>query len=274
MADKKQERADLLRELFSDAKGEGVQATANTAMLAGPIEGWLASSKPFTAFAQEYQRKIAKKIRICRDVEESFNLYCELRSAYLLVQEPTFAVSYEALSKEQGRNTDFAVLFRTNTPFHVEVTRLRLSQQEQLLAPDAPQEEWEALRRAEGRRLTDVVCEKLGQFSSTAPNLLWVWGESQALATVEVATTLAALKRGMEERDSTLMARHGYGKRADFVRAFQRLSALVVLPLAESGALMPLWWTNNDARHPVPTKVSNRLRALMAADDSRPFLRG
>jgi hypothetical protein len=273
MADKKQERADLLADLF----GEGQRDSAPA--LAKPLEAWLTTSKSFTAFTQTYQRKIAKKIRICRDVEESYNLYCELRTAYLLVQEPTFAVAYELLTKEQGRSADFTVTFRTNTPFHVEVTRLRLSQQEQQLAQqgaDTTVAEQEAyLRGVEGRRLTDVVCDKFGQFSPSAPNVLWVWSESHALLEVEVASLMAALKRGIEQRDEALMARYGFDKPADFVRALQRLSALVVLPLGEVSAMrMPLWWLNKDARHPLPGRVLNHVRGLIAADDSLPFVRG
>ncbi|MEZ4831242.1 MAG: hypothetical protein R2873_04420 [Caldilineaceae bacterium] len=95
-----------------------------------PLTDWVTRSKSFFSFAQTNQGKIRKKIRICRTLEETYNLYCELRTAYLLLQEPKFALAYEPAVKEKGRSADFAVTFRTHTPFHVEVTRLTVSQLE------------------------------------------------------------------------------------------------------------------------------------------------
>ena len=69
--------------------------------LSAPFSHWVATSLPFTAFAQRYQSKIRKKIRMSRDPEETTNLYCELRTAYLLLQEPKFAVAYEPYTKER-----------------------------------------------------------------------------------------------------------------------------------------------------------------------------
>src|SRR5688500_11337673 len=68
-----QQILDLLSDIFDDPAHA----------LAKPFTQWLATSKPFVAFAQSYQSKIRKKVKICRDAEESYNLYCELRTAYL-----------------------------------------------------------------------------------------------------------------------------------------------------------------------------------------------
>ncbi|MEZ4635686.1 MAG: hypothetical protein R2856_12110 [Caldilineaceae bacterium] len=123
-----------------------------------PLTDWVTRSKSFFSFAQTNQGKIRKKIRICRTLEETYNLYCELRTAYLLLQEPKFALAYEPAVKEKGRSADFAVTFRTHTPFHVEVTRLTVSQLEQQVLTSeettntAPaSDQTDALQRIESR---------------------------------------------------------------------------------------------------------------------------
>jgi hypothetical protein len=247
--------------------------------LSKPFEHWLTTSKPFTAFAQTYQRKIRKKVRMSRDVEETYNVYCELRTAYLLLQEAKFAVAYEPYAMEQGRSADFAVTFRTNTTFHVEVTRLRISQQEQQLyqregasGESGMEDQTSLIRRYESRRLADVVCDKFGQLSPGAPNILWVWSESRVMHELDVGQVMLDLKRRAEQRDADLFSRYGFGKPADFIRYYQRLSAILVQSLHEQGSnSSPLWWQNNDARHPLPSKVVNLLRSLITADTSQLF---
>ncbi len=247
--------------------------------LSQPFAQWLTTSKPFAAFAQRYQAKIRKKVRLSRDVEETYNLYCELRTAYLLLQEPKLAVVYEPNGKEPGRSADFAVTFRTRTTFHVEVTRLRTSQPEQQLyqregAADASgsADSTGFVRRYESRRLTDVVCDKFAQLSPATPNILWVWSESRVIHELDVGQVMLDLKRRAEQRDAGLFSRYGYGKPADLIRYYQRVSAILVQSLHAQGPhRSPLWWQNNDARHPIPPRVVNLLRALITADTSPVF---
>jgi hypothetical protein len=244
-----------------------------------PFEQWVTTSKPFTAFAQEYQRKIRKKVRMSRDVEETYNIYCELRTAYLLLQEPKFAVAYEPYAKEQGRSADFAVTFRTRTTFHVEVTRLRTSRQEQQLyqregatSESGLEDQTGFIRNRASRRLADVVCAKFEQLSPDTPNVLWVWGESRVLHELDVGQLMLGLKRRAERRDADLFSRYGFGKPADFIRYYQRLSAILVQSLHEQGSnRSALWWQNNDTRHPFPSKVASLLRELITADTSQVF---
>lgn len=260
----------LLSDLFGDRPSD----------LAIPIAHWAATSKPFLAFAQLYQSKIRKKARICRDAEETYNLYCELRTAYLLLQEPTFAVAYEPSLKEPGRSADFAVTFRTHTTFHVEVTRLRTSQQEQQLSQETagasgPEDPMDFIRRYEGRRMADVVCEKLGQMSPATANVLWIWGGSRVIHELDVEQVMLDLKRRAEQRDAGLYARYGFAKPADFIRDFQRLSAILVQSLhPQGGDRSTHWWQNKDSRHPFPAKVAHRLLSSVAADPSLPFTAG
>ncbi len=254
--------------------------------LAKPFAQWVTTSKPFTAFAQSYQSKIRKKVKMSRDEEETYNLYCELRTAYLLLQEPKFAVAYEPYTKEQGRSADFAVTFRTHTEFNVEVTRLRRSQQEQQLTPreDATcergiEEQENFIRHIQSRRLVDVVCDKFEQLSAGTPNILWIWSESRVMHELDIGQMMLGLKQRVEQRDDALFSRYHFSKPADFIRFYQRLSAILVQSLHEQGSNRSplgwqnsLWWQNNDARHPLPSKVSNLLRSLITTDASHPFI--
>jgi hypothetical protein len=161
---------------------------------------------------------------------------------------------------EAGRTPDFAVTYRTHTPFHVEVTRLSPSQLEQQRPlPIEPELQYDA-----HRRLTDLVCDKLGQLASTTPNVLWVWSDSPSVLQLEVGEVMAELKRRAEGRDEELFARHGFGKPADFVRVYQRLSAILIQKIEGTTAPTVQWWQNKDARLPLPPKVAMRLPQLAA----------
>jgi hypothetical protein len=247
-------------------------------VLSAPFEQWMTTSKPFMVFAQKYQRKIRKKVGMSRDHDETYNLYCELRTAYILLQEPKFAIAYEPYSKEHGRSADFAVTFRTHTGFHVEVTRLRVSQQEQLYRSEHAngeadlEKQVDFLWRYESRRLVDVVCDKFAQLSPTTANILWIWSDSKVILELDVGQIMLDLKRRVEQKDSQLFSRYRFGKPADFFRYFQRLSGILVQSLYEqtsAGSL--LWWQNNDARYSLPSTIENRLRSLITGDNSLSF---
>lgn len=240
--------------------------------LSGPFEQWLTDSKPFTSFTQTYLQKIRKKIRTAKDPEEITDLDCELSTAYLLLQEPKFAVEYEPYTKQSGRSADFAVTYRTHTPFHVEVTRLRISQQEQFAEQESGasvglEEHTAFLRGYESRRLADVACDKLGQLSPSTPNVLWMWVQSEVMQETDIEQALSALKQRAEQRDANLLARYGFRNPADFMRHYQRLSVVLVQRLQTQAAeKAPLLWVNSVAKYPLPAALQDRLHALVTME--------
>jgi hypothetical protein len=250
--------------------------------LTRPVEHWLATSKPFVAFVQTYQPKIRKKVRMGQDAEQLHSLYCELRTAYLLLQEPRFAVAYEPFPKQQGRSPDFAVTYRTHTTFHVEVTRLRPTSEEPISgateaaeANDGPVDGTTASRRTVSRRLVDVICEKLGQLSPSTPNVLFVWVQNMDMLEMDIEQLLADLKGRAEQRDAALLARYGFRNPAEFVRHFQRLSVVMVQSLqASAAATSSRVWINRTARYPLPAKLISRLSTLVTKDPSQGFAAG
>ena len=237
------------------------------------FQHWL-ESKAFFSFVQNYQSKIRKKIKLCRDVEETYNLYCELRTAFLLLQDAKLAVAYEPYGLRDGRSADYAVTFRIHTIFHVEVTRLRTPRLE--LPGDegerAPVEPVELVRRAVSRRLSDVICDKFGQLSPDTPNILWVWSERSGLQPADVDEVIVNLKRRAEQRDAELYGRHGFSKPADFTRFFQRVSVVLIQSLdAQPDQQAIIWWQNKDCKYPFPAKAATLLRTLIAMDRSPAF---
>ncbi|MEZ4635687.1 MAG: hypothetical protein R2856_12115 [Caldilineaceae bacterium] len=89
---------------------------------------------------------------------------------------------------------------------------------------------------------------------------------------MDIAQVMLDLKRSVEQRDAVLFSRYGYEKPADFIRFFQRLSAVFIQDLSVQGAGHSfIEWQNNDVRHPLPAKVTNHLRLCIAADSSRSF---
>jgi hypothetical protein len=248
-------------------------------VLSRPLKHWLTTSKPFALFSQTYQPKIRKKVQTIQGAQEAHGVYCELRTAYLLLQEPKFAIEYEPYGKQHGRSPDFAVTYRTRMTFHVEVTCLRASQQEQQLGARERDEENNTLegstafiRRYQSRRLADVVCSKLGQLSPSTPNVLFMWVQSELMHEIDIEQVMTTLKWRAEQRDANLLSRYGFRNPADFIRHYQRLSVILVQSLeAQEADKKPLVWHNNDVRYPLPSKVKDILCSLITTDKSQTF---
>jgi hypothetical protein len=210
--------------------------------LLSSVSDWLAASPRFAAFAETYKDKIRKKIRRLKGDEAALDLRAELETAYLLLAEKRFEVSFEPYAVEKGRGPDFAVTWRTTLTFNVEVTRLRSTSGD-----------------LEGK-LLDVVCEKFGQMLPGMINVLVVEG-SGLDAALDVGSVMQRLKLSAEKRDPSLYARQGFRSPADFFKGYERLSGLLLRP-GEGGA--SILWNNPQARHDLPAKV----RSLLVVESS------
>lgn len=205
--------------------------------LRSSLADWLAASPRFAAFAETYKDKIRKKIRTLNGEAAALDLGAELVTAYLLLAEKRFEVAYEPYAVEKGRGPDFAVTWRTNLTFNVEVTRLRSTGGD-----------------LEGK-LAEVVCEKLGQMLPGMINVLAVVG-SGLDGDLDVGGAMQHLKLAAEKRDPGLYARQGYRSPADFFKGYERMSSLLWRPLQGGPSVM---WANPQARHTLPPKVRKLL---------------
>src|SRR4051794_4247468 len=134
--------------------------------LAAQFADWVAASIRFRAFATTYRDKIRKKIRGVRDAEGLGDLWVELETAYILLQERRFSVEYEKYGVGKSRGPDFCVTFKARVPFNLEVTRVRGS--------DGAGGQPGIDRHYEIGKLVDTVCGKLGQMLPSMINVLIV----------------------------------------------------------------------------------------------------
>jgi hypothetical protein len=97
-------------------------------LLSNPLVDWMAASPRFTAFVETYRDKIRKKLRLARGPENVLDLRAELEVAYCLLSDRRLEVQYEPYASEKRRGPDFAVTYRANLVFNIEVARIRSRQ--------------------------------------------------------------------------------------------------------------------------------------------------
>jgi hypothetical protein len=207
------------------------------------IAGWITESKRFHAFAVCHRAKIRKKLRTATTPEALWSVLMELDVARQLVEDPRCTVEYERYGQGRVRSPDLTLTFRARTTVHLEVTQVR--------APAAEWSEWEG-------KLIGIVCHKLGQMMPEEVNLLVVGPDKGSLSIEDVTRAMKRLKRQVEQRESDLLPRFGFGGRSDFFKQFQWLSGIVVWSRPDHGALKTVW-TNPAARRPLPAAVARLL---------------
>jgi len=221
--------------------------------LAAQFAVWLASSARFRAFAEQYRDKIRKKVRGIRDLEGLMDLTFELEIAYLLLSEQRFAVEYEKGGVGKQRGPDFCVTFRTHIPFNVEVKRLRASTTSRADAPP------------EYSRIASTACQKIGQLPAGMINVLAISSDSGPSHASDVAAAMAGLRTRAERKDDPFFTRRGFLGASDFLKQYQRLSAVLFYthPIDGDGPLIQLW-LNPIARQRPPNDLRNALQRLGA----------
>jgi hypothetical protein len=215
---------ELARYVFEDAPST----------LATGCAGWMAASRRFRSFVEINRDKLRKKVRTARDEAALLDLEAEVATAFRLVQERRFGVTWEPLATAGGRSPDFAVDFTTRLRFYVEVTRPRLGTG----GTGEP-----------AARLSAAICAKLEQLPAGALNVLVLAGPG--ILTADVARAMKDLKRRAEQREEDFFTRRGYASARAFIAAAHRVSAI----LPADGGL----WLNPEADRPLPSAVRTAL---------------
>ncbi len=203
--------------------------------LAPLLRHWIGDSRAFLTFAEQHASKIRKKARLATHPDDLNDLLAELAVAALLLRDRRFAVQYEALRAGGGRSPDFQVRFRTQHPFNLEATRLRLPDG----VPDA------------APRLARTLQDKIHQFPSSGMNVL-------AVVVPDLAGQEALVPRALHLLDAQAHAP------TDALRAYlrgrHRLSAVALC------AFGPDWrspalrlWPLPTARHPLSPELTRAL---------------
>lgn len=236
----------LLAYLFDD----------NPHPLSGPMSRWIDSSRSFKTFAAEYRDKIRKKIRITQSDSAIQDLTAELDVAYRLVRQKRFSVAYEPYGSERTRGPDFAVTFKSFI-FNVEVTRIHTGNMEMSEKPPGfdPQQV--------NDRLSDTVCDKLGQMRPGMSNVLIIVTDNNFYAALDLDQALIELKDRVEKKEEGLYGRYGFVKPADFFKYYLRLSGILArTPGRQETRAYAKLWLNNQAKHPLTSSLQNTLQKM------------
>ncbi|HEX8221930.1 MAG TPA: hypothetical protein VF914_22260 [Chloroflexia bacterium] len=217
--------------------------------LAAQFAHWVRESPRFGVFAETYRDKIRKKVRGITEAEGYRDLQAELATAYFLVLERRFVVEYEKYGVGKQRGPDFSITYKTHTRFDVEVTRLRGGQGGEAGATPEP------------GKLANTLCAKLEQLLPSIVNILVLVADDSSTgpgAALEsgLQSAVTLLQARVERKDEEFFTRRGFLGARDFVRHYNRLSAIrLVAPDAP-----PVLWLQPQARHPLPPELATILR--------------
>jgi hypothetical protein len=221
--------------------------------LAAQVAAWVAMSPRFREFVATYRDKIRKKVRGTRDMEGLKDLFLELETAFVLLQERRFELEYEKYGVGKARGPDFTVTYKRGLLFNLEVTRLRAG--EPGVDRNSPDRQYEVAK------LIDTVCGKLGQMLPSMINVLIVFPDDARIDHGVVTIAMARLKERAEHKDVDFFTRKGFSGSQDFFKHYQRLSGILVRSSSGNGSAMsPMLWANPQARHLMPIDLRRLLQ--------------
>jgi hypothetical protein len=195
------------------------------------------NSARFTAFVETYRDKIRKKIRLAREPETALDLRGELQVACALLNDRRLEVAYEPYASAKRRGPDFAITYRANLVFNVEVARMRANE------ADSPRSEERFLR---------LLLYKLGQMQPGMPNLLVIHTRQE----MDLNKLMQEIKTRAERKDLSFYEVSRYPNPAAFYKDFLRLSA-ILLWTADTQL-----WINKQAKPGLDEKVLRLVYSL------------
>ena len=235
-------QADLISYIF-----EGQQH-----LLSAELMQWMESSSRFTAFVETYRDKIRKKIRVNREPESVLDLRGELEVAYGLLNDRRLEVAYEPYASAKRRGPDFAVTYRTNLVFNVEVARIRMEGNGVGEIDLARNEE----RLRKEQRILRILLDKLGQMQPGMANLLVIHTHEELARSIDLGRLMQEIKTRAEGKDPAFYAISRYTSPAAFYKDFLHLSGIL---LWSAG---PQLWVNKQARPDLGEKVLRLVSSL------------
>ena len=210
--------------------------------LSGTLALWMEASPRFTAFVDTYRDKIRKKVRMTPEPESGLDLRGELEVAYCLLNNRRLSVAYEPYASAKRRGPDFAVTYRSNLVFNIEVARLRFEQPEV--------NNIDLLRKEE--RIHRIVLDKLGQMQPGMANLLVIHTREELARVIDLSRLMQELKSRVEGKDPSFYANR-YPSPVAFYKDFLRLSGILFWAVGTQT------WVNKQAR---PGLAENVLRLV------------
>ena len=210
---------------------------------------WLDASQRFTAFVDTYRDKIRKKIRTTREPESALDVRGELEVAYGLLSDRRLTVAYEPYASAKRRGPDFAVTYRANLVFNIEVARMRVDES----GLDGLEPVSKALRRKE-EHILRILLNKLGQMQPGMANLLVIHTREELVRSIDLGRLMQTIKTRAEGKEPAFYAASRYTSPAAFYKDFLHLSG-ILLWAAEPARSDNQLWANKQARPLLAEKV-------------------
>ena len=221
-------------------------------LLSDELSRWMEASPRFTVFVETYRDKIRKKLRVTREPESLLDVRGELEVAYCLLSDRRLAVAYEPYASTQRRGPDFAVTYRANLVFNVEVARLRMEENAEN-GIDLPRKEERILR---------ILLYKLGQMQPGMANLLVIHTRAELAQLINLDRMMQDVKTRVEKKEPAFYEMSRYINPAAFYKDFLHLSAILLW------TAKPQLWINKQARPSLEEKVLRLVSSLASTSSS------
>jgi hypothetical protein len=222
-------------------------------LLSAELFQWMEVSSRFTSFVETYRDKIRKKIRLAREPERILDLRSELEVAASLLRDRRLVVAYEPYPSTKGRGPDFAVTYRVNTVFNIEVARMR-TEENGFDEIDLSRKEERFLRT-----VLRTVLYKLGQMQPGMPNLLVIHTRQELVHSLDLSRLMQEIKTRAEGKDPSFYEISRYANPAAFYKDFLHLSG-ILLWAASSEAKS---WVNKQARPALAPETLRLVSSLL-----------
>ncbi|MGZ8563776.1 MAG: hypothetical protein ACXWWU_09170 [Candidatus Limnocylindria bacterium] len=229
----------LMGHLFGDDRASDAIATE--------LAGWLTDSRRFRAFAEANRDKIRKKLRGATDADARHDVRTELRVAQLLLADRRIELAFEPYGSATG-GPDFAVTYRTQRLFNLEVTRRR---------PGSRSE-------ADG----GALLAKLRQLPPSVANVVLVGATDDRAEPLDVPTAIGSLQARADAGEDRYFTERGLDGIRGFHQRFLRLGAVIAWFEGLHGAAGAVRWVNGSARIQVPEPAALAVLACLRAEAS------
>jgi hypothetical protein len=216
-------------------------------LLSEELNRWMEDSARFTIFVETYRDKIRKKLRLAREPETALDLRGELEVPYRLLSDRRLEVAYEPYASTQRRGPDFAVTYRANLVFNIEVARIRA------------EETGNSSRNEE--RFLRLLLYKLGQMQPGKSNLLVIHARQELARDLDLPKLLQDIKVRAEGKEPSFYTISRYLNPAAFYKDFLRLSAILLWTASSA----PQLWINKQARPVLEEKVLRLVSSLASS---------
>ena len=162
-------------------------------------------------------------------------------------------MEYESYASAKGRGPDFAVTYRANLVFNIEVARMR-ADENGAVELDLPRKDERFLR---------ILLYKLGQMQAGKPNLLVICTRKELARSIDLGGFMQGLKTRVEGKDPSFYNISRYASPAAFYKDFLHISGILLWTASPEAQL----WVNKQAR---PTLAVEVLRLISSLSSSAP----